>query len=68
MEEIRDSDELDAEFDRVQAEYNSVRLHAMGYVTRTTNTKAEARLSAGPAATGSLRRAGPHRIPSKHDP
>jgi putative transposase len=35
--------ELDAELDRVQAEYNSVRLPAaMGYATRTTSTKAEA--------------------------
>lgn len=30
-----------------------MRLHATGYVTRTTNTKAEAKRSAGPAATGS---------------
>jgi hypothetical protein len=52
LEEIRDPGELD----RVQAEYNSVRLHAMGYLTRTTNTKAEAKRSAGPAATGSPRR------------
>ena len=52
LEKIRDPGELD----RVQAEYNSVRLHAaMGYVTRTTSTKAEARRS-DPAATGSPRR------------
>jgi hypothetical protein len=56
-EEIGDPGRLDAELDRVQAEYNSVRLHAaMGYVTRTTSTKAEARRSAGPAATGSPKR------------
>lgn len=48
---------FDAELDRVQAEYNSVRQHAaMGYVTRTTRTKAEARRSVRPAATGSPRR------------
>lgn len=57
LEKIRDPGELDAELDRVQAEYNSVRLHAaMGYVTRTTSTKAGARRSAGPATAGSPRR------------
>jgi hypothetical protein len=57
VEKIRDPGELDAELDRVQAEYNSVSLPAaMGYVTRTTRTKAEARRSVRPAATGSSRR------------
>ncbi len=57
LEEIRDPGQLDAELDRVPAECNSVRLHAaMGYVTRTTSAKAEARRSAGSAATGSPKR------------
>jgi hypothetical protein len=45
------------ELDRIQAEYNSVRLHAaIGYVTPTTSTTAAAKRSARPAATGSPRR------------
>jgi hypothetical protein len=53
------------ELDRIQAEYNSVRLHAaIGYVTPTTSTTAAAKRSARPAATGSPRRGwtAPHTV------
>jgi hypothetical protein len=58
LEKIRDPGELDADLDRVRAEYNTVRRHAsIGYVTPTTSTKAAAKPSGKPAATASPRRA-----------
>jgi transposase InsO family protein len=58
LEKIRDPGELDTELDKVRLEYNAVRLHAsIGYVTPTTNTKAEVMPSASHAATGSSRHA-----------
>ena len=48
---ISDPEQLDTELARIRVEYNTVRLHeAIGYVTPTTNTTAEANTSARPAA------------------
>ena len=54
LEKITDSNTLRAELDNARHDYNTRRLHAsLGYVTPTTNTKAEATPSARPAKTAS---------------
>ena len=52
LEKIRDSGELDPEFDRVQVEYNTVRTPRSATSPPTTRTRAGATRSAGPAVDG----------------